>query len=152
MRLNFPNDRHTFRETLLDSEEVDLEMPAGANIGRPRHLRIEGPPAASVAEQGEPDDRPTEEHPTEPTRLALVSTIQFVAALQQLKDELNTEYSGAPPLGLLGDGTLDQGLDVQVPKLWTGRYEATIPRSKPLSPGEILGCTAPRLGDVDALM
>lgn len=157
MRLNFPDDRHTFRETLLDSEEVDREIPAGADIGRPRHLRIEGPPAASVAEQGKPDDRPAEEQPTEPTRLALVSTIQFVASLQQLKDELNTEYSGAPPLGLLGDGTPDQGseksvADVQVPKLWTGRYEATIPRSKPLSPGEILGCTAPRLGDADALM
>jgi 2-(3-amino-3-carboxypropyl)histidine synthase len=77
-----------------------------------------------------------------------------VAALQQLKDDLNAEYSGAPPLGLLEDGTPDQGSekDVQVLKLWTGRYEATIPRSKPLSPGEILGCTAPALGDVDALM
>jgi 2-(3-amino-3-carboxypropyl)histidine synthase len=158
VRLNFPEDRHTFRETLLDSEEADREIPAGAVIGRPRHLRIEGPPAASVADkQGESDDRPSQEQSTEPTRLALVSTIQFVAALQQLKDELNTEYSGAPPLGLLGDGTPDEEseksvMDVQVPKLWTGRYEATIPRSKPLSPGEILGCTAPRLGDVDALM
>jgi 2-(3-amino-3-carboxypropyl)histidine synthase len=158
VRLNFPEDRRTFRETLLDSEEMDRDIPAGANIGRPRHLRIEGPPAASVAnKQGESDDVPTQERSTEPTRLALVSTIQFVAALQQLKDELNTEYSGTPPLGLLGDVVPDQGseksaADVQVPKLWTGRYEATIPRSKPLSPGEILGCTAPPLGDVDALM
>ena len=158
VRLNFPEDRRTFRETLLDSEEVDREIPAGANIGRPRHLRIEGPPAASVAnKQGESDDRPTQEQPTEPTRLALVSTIQFVAALQQLKDDLNTEYSGAPPLGPLGDGRPDEGSDksavgIRVPKLWAGRYEATIPRSKPLSPGEILGCTAPRLGNVDALM
>lgn len=158
VRLNFPDDHRTFRETLLDSEEIDREIPAGANIGRPRHLRIEGPPATSVVnKQGESDDRPAQEQSAEPTRLALVSTIQFVAALQQLKDDLNTEYSGAPPLGLLGDGTPDQGsekstVDVQVPKLWTGRYEATIPRSKPLSPGEILGCTAPRLGDVDALM
>jgi 2-(3-amino-3-carboxypropyl)histidine synthase len=158
VRLNFPEDRRTFRETLLDSEEVDRGLPAGANIGRLRHLRIEGPSTASIAsEQGESVDRPTQEQSTEPTRLALVSTIQFVAALQQLKDDLNAEYSGAPPLGLLGDGTPDEGsekpvLDVQVPKLWTGRYEATIPRSKPLSPGEILGCTAPPLGDVDALM
>ena len=148
-----------FRETLLDSEEADRELPAGANISRLRHLRIEGPsPTASIAsKQGESVDRPTQELVTEPTRLALVSTIQFVAALQQLKDDLNTEYSGAPPLGLLRDGTPDEGsekpvVDVQVPKLWTGRYEATIPRSKPLSPGEILGCTAPALGDVDALM
>ncbi len=144
----------------MDSEEIDKDIPAGANIGRLRHLRIEGPSVASVDnEQGESVDRPTQtqDQSTEPTRLALVSTIQFVAALQQLKDDLNTEYSGAPPLGLLGDGTPAEGSDkpvvsVQVPKLWTGRYGATIPRSKPLSPGEILGCTAPTLGDVDALM
>ncbi|KAI0282381.1 Diphthamide synthesis [Russula aff. rugulosa BPL654] len=155
VRLNFPEDRRTFRETLLDSEEVDRELPAGANIGRLRHLRIEGPSTAPIAsKQGESADRPTEEQSTEPTRLALVSTIQFVAALQQLKDDLNAEYSGAPPLGLLGDEMPDEGSEkaVQVPKLWTGRYEATIPRSKPLSPGEILGCTAPALSDVDALI
>ena len=155
VRLNFPDVRPTFRETLLDSEEIDREIPAGANIGRPRHLQIEGPSVA--IKQGESDDRPAQEQSAEPTRLALVSTIQFVAALQQLKNDLNTEYSGAPPLGLLGDRKPDQrseksAVDVQVPKLWTGRYEATVPRSKPLSPGEILGCTAPRLGDVDALM
>ena len=155
MRLNFPDDQRTFRETLLDSEEVDRGLPVGSNIGRLRHLRIEGPSVAS--KQGESVDRPAQEQSIEPTRLALVSTIQFVAALQRLKDDLNSEYSGAPPLGLLEDGTPDEGsekpvVDVQVPKLWTGRYEATIPRSKPLSPGEILGCTAPALGDVDALM
>lgn len=158
VRLNFPEDRRTFQETLLDSEEVDRELPAGVNIGRLRHLRIEGPSSTSITSiQGKSVDQPTQEQSTEPTRLALVSTIQFVASLQQLKDDLNSEYSGAPPLGVLGDGTPDEGLekpavDVQVPKLWTGRYEATIPRSKPLSPGEILGCTAPTLGDVDALM
>ena len=155
MRLNFPEDRRTFRETLLDSEEADRELPAGTNIGRLRHLRIEGPSTASVAsKQGESADRPMAEQSTEPTRLALVSTIQFVAALQQLKDDLSAEYSGPSPLGLLGNATPDEGSEkpVQAPKLWTGRYDATIPRSKPLSPGEILGCTAPALGDVDALM
>ncbi len=35
---------------------------------------------------------------------------------------------------------------------YSGGYEASIPRSKPLSPGEILGCTAPRLSDADAIM
>ena len=155
VRLNFPEDRRTFRETLLDSEEVDRELPAGANIGRLRHLRIEGSSTAPIAsKQGETVDRPTQNQSTDPTRLALVSTIQFVAALQQLKDDLNAEYSSASPLGLLGDGTQDEGSEksVQIPKLWTGMYEATIPRSKPLSPGEILGCTAPALGNVDALM
>jgi 2-(3-amino-3-carboxypropyl)histidine synthase len=152
VRLNFPDNRSLFRETLLDSEDMDQEIPAGETIGRPRHLRIEGPSTASGA-QGASDDKP----PTEPTRLALVSTIQFVAALQRLKDDLNVEYAGAPPLDLREGETQDAGsevpaVDALVPRLWMGRYEATIPRSKPLSPGEILGCTAPPLGDVDALM
>jgi len=159
VRLNFPDNRRLFHETLLDSEESDRDIPAGANIGHLRHLRIEGPPTASAPNaQEESDNKTTQTSPTEPTRLALVSTIQFVAALQQLKHELNAEYSGAPPLGLVEGGTPDDErskkpvTDVRVPKLWMGRYEVTIPRSKPLSPGEILGCTAPRLGDADALI
>jgi 2-(3-amino-3-carboxypropyl)histidine synthase len=102
--------------------------------------------------------------PTEipPTRLALVSTIQFAAALQQLKDDLSSKYSDATPflspVGLI-TSTVDESkganstIDASAARLWTGAYEASIPRSKPLSPGEILGCTAPRLsGDVDALL
>ena len=157
VRWNFPDDRHLFHETLLDSEEKDRQIPAGTTIGGPRHLRIEAPPNPSSDVQEVGDSSPSQGAPTEPTRLALVSTIQFVAALQRLKDDLSAEYTGASPLGLLTSGTHDAGpggpaVDPQVPKLWTGRYDATIPRSKPLSPGEILGCTAPALGDVDALM
>jgi len=157
VRLNFPDNRRLFHETLLDSEESDRDIPAGANIGHLRHLRIEGPPTTSASDaQEESDNKSTQIQST--TRLALVATIQFVAALQQLKGELNAEYSGAPPLSLVEGRTPDDEgstrpvTDVRVPKLWMGRYEVTIPRSKPLSPGEILGCTAPRLGDVDALM
>lgn len=36
--------------------------------------------------------------------------------------------------------------------MWRGKYSATIPQARPLSPGEILGCTAPILNDVDALI
>jgi len=50
--------------------------------------------------------------------LAVVSTIQFVAALQSSSREL-----------------IENG------------YEVTIPQAKPLSPGEILGCTSPNLSD-----
>uniref|UniRef100_F1L745 2-(3-amino-3-carboxypropyl)histidine synthase subunit 1 n=1 Tax=Ascaris suum TaxID=6253 RepID=F1L745_ASCSU len=57
-------------------------------------------------------------------KLALVSTIQFVASLQVVKNEL-----------------ISAG------------YSIIIPQSKPLSPGEILGCTSPRLPvDVTALI
>ncbi|VDK48370.1 unnamed protein product [Anisakis simplex] len=57
-------------------------------------------------------------------KLALVSTIQFVAALQTVKTELTA-----------------------------CGYSIFIPQSKPLSPGEILGCTSPRLSnDITALI
>ncbi|XP_030041620.1 2-(3-amino-3-carboxypropyl)histidine synthase subunit 1 isoform X2 [Microcaecilia unicolor] len=55
--------------------------------------------------------------------LALVSTIQFVSALQAVSQVLRSEY------------------------------HVIVPQSKPLSPGEILGCTSPRLEqDVDAVV
>eukprot|EP00041_Stephanoeca_diplocostata_P030050 m.899397 g.899397 ORF g.899397 m.899397 type:complete len:504 (-) comp23680_c1_seq1:328-1839(-) len=57
---------------------------------------------------------------TKGQNIALVSTIQFLAALQACKTELASEY---PIL---------------------------VPQSKPLSPGEILGCTSPRLNVPDA--
>jgi 2-(3-amino-3-carboxypropyl)histidine synthase len=56
------------------------------------------------------------------SHLAIVSTIQFLAALQAAKAELSSTHS------------------------------ITIPQSKPLSPGEVLGCTSPRLAGCDALM
>nr|CAD7441371.1 unnamed protein product [Timema bartmani] len=56
-------------------------------------------------------------------RLGLVSTIQFVATLQAVALELEQEG-----------------------------YRVTIPQSRPLSPGEILGCTAAVMPDVDALI
>jgi len=52
----------------------------------------------------------------------LVATIQFVTSLQVAKTELDREFA----------------LDV--------------PQAKPLSPGEILGCTAPRLKDQEAIV
>jgi 2-(3-amino-3-carboxypropyl)histidine synthase len=94
-----------------------------------------------------------------PTKLALVSTIQFVAAVQTLRGQLE---EALPPLEDVhpkdsGEGAVvetqrdDPLLDER--KLWRGKYEVIVPQTKPLSPGEILGCTAPRLtNDVDALL
>ncbi|XP_069701555.1 2-(3-amino-3-carboxypropyl)histidine synthase subunit 1 [Periplaneta americana] len=56
-------------------------------------------------------------------RLGLVSTIQFVATLQGVAAELKKNG-----------------------------YQITVPQSRPLSPGEILGCTAPIIHDVDVLI
>lgn len=50
------------------------------------------------------------------THIAIVSTIQFVTTLHSVAKKLRTE-----------------------------EYIVTVPQSKPLSPGEILGCTAPKL-------
>jgi 2-(3-amino-3-carboxypropyl)histidine synthase len=117
-------------------------------------LQIE---AAVEPEEGAPST-------VERTRLALVSTIQFVSALQRLKDDLTTEYT-LPEMkkeekvaGLIEGGnpvsvTLAQASSSgDCLKESTGAYDATVPRSKPLSPGEILGCTAPKLGDVEAIL
>ncbi|KAH9938244.1 putative diphthamide synthesis protein-domain-containing protein [Fomitopsis serialis] len=120
LRLNFPTDRRRFHEALLDSEETDRQIPAGRPLTQNNHLRIEeSHPGSSMI-------------PQESTRLALVSTIQFVAALSQLKDDLTTEYAEESP----SDGTVlrwdDQSMDRKIRRI--------IPRSKPL------------LNDVDALM
>lgn len=55
-------------------------------------------------------------------KLVLVGTIQFVAALQSVRETLQQDYT------------------------------VVIPQSKPLSPGEILGCTSPKVPDMDAIM
>lgn len=57
------------------------------------------------------------------TKFGFVSTIQFLTTLHNAASELR--QSG---------------------------YSVTIPQSKPLSPGEILGCTAPIIANVDALI
>eukprot|EP00794_Sanderia_malayensis_P014245 gene14245-15730_t len=56
------------------------------------------------------------------TRLAIVSTVQFLSTLQACRQELSADYN------------------------------VNIPQVKPLSPGEILGCTSPKLNDTDAMI
>ncbi|KIK30775.1 hypothetical protein PISMIDRAFT_87218 [Pisolithus microcarpus 441] len=154
VRLNLPSDRETFHKQLLFTKESSVQTPASRDTDRSFHLQIECPDSRTG------DSRPqqeTEDHDGHevPTRLALVSTIQFVAALQKLKEDLTHNYHGPATL-VDNTGTPEIQADgmqaVQRFRLWSGRYNATIPRSKPLSPGEILGCTAPSLSDVDALV
>ncbi|TFK92203.1 Diphthamide synthesis [Polyporus arcularius HHB13444] len=163
IRLNFPNDRQRFYDSLLDSEEERSHIPAGQLLNSGGHLRIEGPSSDSEQNSSDPVDHPASDSQSSPphelTRLALVSTIQFVSALSNLKDELSVERTDAEvplmPAGLIEgptDGSGESSQAVGKPRLWTGRYDVSIPRSKPLSPGEILGCTAPQLNDVDALL
>ncbi|KAI0081681.1 diphthamide synthesis protein [Panus rudis PR-1116 ss-1] len=155
IRLNFPTDRHIFYDSLLANEDADSNIPAGQQIGKSNHLRIE------AAESTSEDKASAEIEPSaasEPTRLALVSTIQFVAALSRLKDDLTSEYTDPlshPPIATITDvptNSQTTAVEHSRSRYWTGKYEATIPQSRPLSPGEILGCTAPQLNDVDALI
>lgn len=104
---------------------------------------------------------------TEPTRLSLISTIQFVSAVHALKEDLlgeRAEPTPTTPVGLLSSSSVSDeftqdnqkavvlaDVSTSVP-IYTGKYEVTVPQSRPLSPGEILGCTAPRLTNVDALL
>lgn len=161
IRLNFPNDRQRFYASLLESEEESSQIPAGKILADAGHLRIEGPSEDFTPQDPSSYDMDLQSDTTyfQPTRLALVSTIQFVSALSNLKDELSIECATSEvskmPAGLLQGPSEDPGEAshaVGKPRLWTGKYDVTIPRSKPLSPGEILGCTAPQLNDVDALL
>lgn len=135
IRANFPDTRNEFHKALLDDEEARSKIAIGEIIGPRTHLRIEEAP--SIPEVTVTPDTISKDA----TRLSLVSTIQFVAALQHLKEQLAVDLDVAPPLAIESKT-----------KLNIGRYDATIPRAKPLSPGEILGCTAPQLGDVDAIL
>ncbi|GAA5898610.1 hypothetical protein JCM5296_005940 [Sporobolomyces johnsonii] len=101
-------------------------------------------------------DETTEAAPKK-TKLAVVGTIQFVAAVQGLKVDLEAEEAAqaarlaieAPkPEG--AEEAMDAEASAPPPK---DKFEIIVPQVKPLSPGEILGCTAPRLApDVDALL
>lgn len=156
VRLNLPSHRETFYKQLLNTEGSNVQTPASADTGGNFHLRIEypEPPAGDSDPRQEPEARDGHEVPT---RLTLVSTIQFVAALQKLKEDLTLEHREPSMSASVNDtGTpVIQSDDTQAVRRfrpWSGRYDAVIPRSKPLSPGEILGCTAPSLSDVDALV
>ncbi|KAJ4472253.1 diphthamide synthesis protein [Lentinula aciculospora] len=145
IRANLSSDRDVFRDALMSvgmGEGGEQEVKAGERIPvAGPGLRIEAP---LPEPGGEKDDKVVEvlsdrKENSNPTRLALVSTIQFVAALQRLKEDLSVAYTPAS--------------STSATPLWTSAYEASIARSKPLSPGEILGCTAPRLNEeVDAIV
>jgi 2-(3-amino-3-carboxypropyl)histidine synthase len=151
VRRNFPSTRSQFYEQLLDDDAEQRNLPAGTRIGpASTQLRIEQGGDHSSAP--DPSDTQAVSKPivsteaTELTRLALVSTIQFAAALHHLKEDLVSEKMNH---GSTSKAVLEAGLEH---RLHTGAYDITIPRSKPLSPGEILGCTAPQLGEVDAIV
>ena len=140
VRRNFPSSREAFRAVVLGAERGQV---GGAVPVQMESHPVTVPDGHNGSQQGE-GERGEIERVLEPTKLALVSTIQFVAAAQSLKDALSTalpELDGE-------DTALIKAKDI----FWRGAYDITVPQSRPLSPGEVLGCTAPKLDDVDALM
>lgn len=143
VRHNIPDNADDLREQLLNSEDNLSAVPAGSSLASLRHLRVsdinEGANAAAGQDGCSGASR-------RPSRLALVSTIQFAAALQKLKEGLsNDDLPGDKRMR--SPGAQQLGLNYS-----EGKYDAIIPRSKPLSPGEILGCTAPTIEGFDALL
>ena len=138
VRRNFPSNREAFRKVVLGAER--------GQVGGAVPVQME-PSSQSVDKQGvEGDGDPGI---SDNTKLALVSTIQFVAAAQSLKENLSAEL---PELEVDKD---KDGAALVKPQdiFWRGAYDIVVPQSRPLSPGEVLGCTAPKLADdVDALM
>jgi 2-(3-amino-3-carboxypropyl)histidine synthase len=183
VRTAFPSDKAAFRRGVLDArrgragdmvarQEVDRAREEAAHKSR-AHIALEpSVDEAAAAEGSAPTDEADSTAPDAPvpTKLALVSTIQFVAAVQHLRTALEealppltkdaaagatspseTEADQAAAL-VKRTTAADEAAEVDR-RLWRGKYEIIVPQARPLSPGEILGCTAPRLADdVDALM
>jgi 2-(3-amino-3-carboxypropyl)histidine synthase len=147
VRRNIPDDRQAFASTLDYLDNQVSNAPAGTLLGTSHHLRI------CAATNEEEDVHQVDSVSRQPTRLALVSTIQFAAALQQLKDQLGKDQDSQLPLANVENIAENNAISQQPRKnIWNKSYVPIVPRSKPLSPGEILGCTAPSVKDVDALM
>ncbi|KAG0149718.1 hypothetical protein CROQUDRAFT_653274 [Cronartium quercuum f. sp. fusiforme G11] len=123
-----------------DCRQSDASNNKGAN------------PIEIALEDGPCNSRPT----STDVHLAVVGTVQFVAAVQGLK----TDLERPPPLPNVMERLKITNLphDSQtgirpLPSLAPVQFRVTVPQVKPLSPGEILGCTAPKLDvDVDAIL
>ncbi|GAA6012589.1 hypothetical protein JCM11491_005444 [Sporobolomyces phaffii] len=149
VRLNFPH-------CIPPRSSATLSNAALAK-GKGPELEIAIEPSTSTTpSRGEQADESVEHlHKKKKTKLAVVGTIQFVAAVQGLKSDLEIEEASrleqlaieAPPVEA---GTAERSEEQNNRE---GEFEIIVPQVKPLSPGEILGCTAPRLADdVDALL
>ncbi|WFD33232.1 2-(3-amino-3-carboxypropyl)histidine synthase [Malassezia cuniculi] len=133
IRANFPTDRDDYYERILS----------------------EPGSSASVQVQMDAADRPR-------THIALVGTIQFIAAIQHVRDALSSELPDMPeqrtieykPEGdIVHDTPSTKVLHPAGHSEYAGRYNITVPQIKPLSPGEVLGCTSPKLdSSVDAII
>ena len=124
IRANFPSDRATFQRNVLTAPDAQSASP-------------------SVSVDSNMSAR---------THLALVGTIQFIAAIQDIRTRLTTGEDAMSRLQIAGVEHMED--DSKPNESRAPIYEVTVPQIKPLSPGEILGCTSPRLdaSQVDAIL
>ena len=90
------------------------------------------------------------------SKLALVGTIQFVSSLQVHNPASRPSATWIPasraPAGLIRLRCHTPHTQQAAKAALQDAYQLTVPQARPLSPGEILGCTAPRLGPQDAIV
>lgn len=199
VRANFPSEKARFRDEILGGYQgkgkqkddgscsgattisVDAAWtPSPLTLGTRIHVGIESSRHTAITDGADQDAAPTTAA-TPSTHLALVGTVQFINAIQGLRDALvecvSPDVRTSDPVAshqpskvarlllTLGDSTASgTSCDGDVngnsthpvfatASPATGTYSITVPQIRPLSPGEILGCTAPRLpSDVDAVI
>ncbi|WWC92165.1 diphthamide biosynthesis protein 1 [Kwoniella dendrophila CBS 6074] len=165
VRRNFPSSREAFHRLVLGAGSAEPGAQVPIKLEESDQIAQNGSSTSKSIPNGSNSNGNTEEEQTIkaeeevelPTRLALVSTIQFVASIQHLRDDLEKQL---PPLNQqeeeISEKEKQEGALSKVTKgeigVWRGKYQVTIPQVKPLSPGEVLGCTAPKLNDVDGLI
>ncbi|GFZ48205.1 Diphthamide biosynthesis protein 1 [Saitozyma sp. JCM 24511] len=165
VRRNFPSTRSAFERVVLGAgpsapgAKVPISLDAEDEVLRDTVAASTSVTRDATGDVGQTDIRlettTGETKGSGPTRLALVSTIQFVAAVQSLREDLSSELAPLPKEDGEREGEVDgavRKVDRRDVGVWRGKYEVTVPQSRPLSPGEVLGCTAPKLKDVDALI
>lgn len=169
VRANFPSDKASYRAKVLggsSSKGKERDEEQSADSAARVEIGIDHEEAQSrTSNHG---DGTLNSDESKPTHLALVGTVQFINAIQGLRDALeepvrraDDKTSDMTERLLLAPGEQSEEKDngrhtsggVSTAAAATGAYTITVPQVKPLSPGEILGCTSPRLpSDVDSVI
>lgn len=101
-------------------------------------------------------DAPNSTDTLKPCKLAAVGTVQFLSAVQGLAADLTALRESATSrlaLPSTSASAAEQEQAAAVASSSQRKIEVFVPQTKPLSPGEVLGCTAPRLpSDTDAIL
>ncbi|CDS01776.1 related to candidate tumor suppressor dph2l1 [Sporisorium scitamineum] len=168
IRANFPSDKHDFRAKILGGSQnaagkrAQVDESAGRAKIQIGEQETDSSTAATTAAAAAPQPQ---------THLALVGTVQFINAIHGLREALEQQQyrladgqivSGEPETdrlmltaGTAADGSVDHIAQAAKWKAWSsGEYKVTVPQVKPLSPGEVLGCTSPKLDkdSIDAIV